>query len=106
MTMTWRSLRRATRRREERPAAIERAYRSVFLCPDGELVLADLAADCGIYQAPPVELDPRASGYVDGRKALFARILSMIRVSDEEHAALQEAARLETLPEFETDKDD
>lgn len=29
----------------------------------------------------------------------------MIRVSPEEHAALQEAARLETLPEFDTNED-
>lgn len=101
----WRSLKRAARRRKDRPAAIERAYGSVFLCPEGEMVLADLAAECGIYQAPPAELSPRASGYLDGRKALFARILSMIRVSPEEHAALQQAARLETLPDFETDED-
>ncbi|MEO9528409.1 hypothetical protein [Roseibium sp.] len=101
----WASLKRAARRRKDRPATIERAYRSVFLCPEGELVLADLAAESGIYQAPPAELGPRASGYLDGRKALYARILSMIRVSPEEHAALQEAARLETLPDFETDED-
>ncbi|WP_269580840.1 Bbp19 family protein [Roseibium sp. Sym1] len=103
--MIWRSLKRAAWRRKQRPAVVERAYRSVFLCPDGELVLADLAAECGIYQAAPVELGVRAGGYLDGRKALFARILSMIRVSPEEHAALQEAARLETLPEFDTNED-
>jgi len=101
----WRSLKRAADRRKDRADAIERAYRSVFLCPEGEVVLADLAAECGIYQAPPAELSPRASGYLDGRKALFARVLSMIRISPEEHAALQEAARLETLPDFQSDED-
>lgn len=103
--MVWRSLKRAAHLRGRRADVIERAYRSVFLCADGELVLADLAAECGIYQAPPVDLGPRASGYLDGRKALYARILAMIRVSPEEHAALQEAARLETLPDFETDEE-
>ncbi|WP_299812426.1 hypothetical protein [uncultured Roseibium sp.] len=96
--MIWRSLRRRTPFISRRPAELERAYRSVFLCPDGQTVLADLAALSGIYQAPPIDVDPRRGGYVDGRKALFARILSMIRISEEEHAALQEAARLETLP--------
>ncbi|POF29601.1 Bbp19 family protein [Roseibium marinum] len=103
--MVWHSLKRVARRRRDRAAAIERAYRSVFLCREGETVLADLAAECGIYQAPPSSLEPRASGYLDGRKALYARILAMIRISPEEHAALQEAARLETLPDFETDED-
>ena len=103
--MVWHSLKRIARRREERRTAIERAYRSVFLCPEGEAVLADLAAECGIYQAPPIALEPRAGGYLDGRKALFARILTMIRIPPEEHAALQEAARLETLPEFDEDED-
>lgn len=103
--MVWQCLRRITHRRKDGAAAVERAYRSVFLCPEGEVVLADLAAESGIYQAPPVELDARRGGYLDGRKALYARILSMIRISPEEHAALQEAARLETLPEFEHDED-
>lgn len=101
----WSSLRRITARRRERAAAIERAYRSVFLCPEGEVVLADLAAECGLYQAPPIGLGPREGGYLDGRKALFARILAMIRISPEEHAALQEAARLETLPDIEPEED-
>lgn len=103
--MPWHSLRRIARRREERRTAIERAYRSVFLCPDGEVVLADLAAECGMYQAPPVALEERPGGYLDGRKALFARILTMIRIPPEEHAALQEAARLETLPDLDEDED-
>ena len=101
----WNSLRRRAPSRRNRARELERAYRSVFLCPDGETVLADLAAECGIYQAPPVDLRPRESGYLDGRKALYARILSMIRIPPEEHAALQAAARLETLPEFEHEED-
>jgi len=103
--MVWQSLKRIARQRTDRAAMLERAYRSVFLCAEGETVLADLAAECGIYQAPPVDLTPRESGYLDGRKALYARILSMIRIPPEEHAALQEAARLETLPDFGTDED-
>lgn len=102
--MAWQCLRRISRWRETRATAIERAYRSVFLSPDGEVVLADLAAECGIYQAAPVDLGPREGGYLDGRKALFTRILAMIRIPPEEHAALQSAARLETLPELETDE--
>ncbi|MEQ8782515.1 MAG: hypothetical protein RIE06_22850 [Roseibium album] len=54
-----------------------------------------------MYQAPPVDLDMRQSGYLDGRKAMLARILSMIRIPPEEHAALQQATRLETLPDLE-----
>lgn len=101
----WHCLKRRARRRKDRAAELERAYRSVFLSTDGETVLADLAADCGIYQAPPVDLGARAGGYLDGRKALFARILSMLRIPPEEHASLQAAARLETLPEFEHDEE-
>ncbi|MES0811320.1 hypothetical protein ABLO27_17675 [Roseibium sp. SCPC15] len=101
----WNCLRRRAPSRRSRASELERAYRSVFLCPDGETVLADLAAECGIYQAPPVDLGPRESGYLDGRKALYARILSMIRIPPEEHAALQAAARLETLPDFEHEED-
>jgi len=103
--MVWRSLRRLAPTRKHRGRELERTYRSVFLCPEGEAVLADLAAECGIYQAPPVALDTRQSGYLDGRKAMFARILSMIRIPPEEHAALQEAARLETLPDFNHEKE-
>ncbi|MEJ8474600.1 hypothetical protein [Roseibium algae] len=96
--MAWLSLKRAVLGRHYRARELERAYRSVFLCPEGEIVLADLAAECGMYQAPPFDLTDRQGGYQDGRKALFARILSCLRISPEEHAALQEAARLETLP--------
>ncbi|MEQ9277745.1 hypothetical protein [Roseibium album] len=80
---------------------MERAYRSVFSSLEGQVVLADLAAESGMYQAPPVDLDMRQSGYLDGRKAMLARILSMIRIPPEEHAALQQATRLETLPDLE-----
>jgi len=105
VALVWRSLRRMAPKRKHRGKELERAYRSVFLCPEGEAVLADLAAECGMYQAPPVALDMRQSGYLDGRKAMFARILSMIRIPPEEHAALQEAARLETLPTFGHEED-
>ena len=101
----WHSLRRLSPIRRHRARDLERAYRSVFLCPEGQAVLADLAAECGMYQAPPEALDTRQSGYVDGRKAMFARILSMIRIPPEEHAALQEAARLETLPNLPHEED-
>lgn len=102
----WNSLKRAVpflkgadphRTRHMRARELERSYRAVFLCPEGELVLADLAAECGMYLAPALDVSERLGGYQDGRKALFARILSMIRVTGEEHAALQEAVRLETL---------
>lgn len=98
--MVWRSLRRLAPQRRYRASELERAYRSVFLSPDGQAVLADLAAECGMYQAPPVEMDTRQSGYFDGRKAMLARILAMVRIPPEEHAALQEATRLELLPDL------
>lgn len=101
----WHSLKRIMPQKRHRPDALERAYRIVFTSPEGETVLADLAAECGMYQAPPESLDPRQSGYVDGRKAMFARILHMIRIPPEEHAALQEATRLELLPDFERETD-
>ena len=99
--MVWRSLRRLSPLRRDRAHTLERAYRSVFSSPEGQVVLADLAAESGMYQAPPVDLDMRQSGYLDGRKAMLARILSMIRIPPEEHAALQQATRLETLPDLE-----
>lgn len=99
--MIWRSLKRISPIKRHRAHFLERAYRSVFLSEEGQVVLADLAAECGMYQAPPVNVDVRESGYVDGRKALYARILSMIRVTPEEHEALQGATRLESLPDIE-----
>ncbi|MFN3247695.1 hypothetical protein [Roseibium album] len=98
--MFWRSLKRLSPDKRHRAETLERAYRSVFLSEEGQVVLADLAAESGMYQAPPVDVDERKSGYVDGRKALYARILSMINVTPEEHAALQGAARLETISEL------
>ncbi|WP_346908523.1 hypothetical protein [uncultured Roseibium sp.] len=99
----WHSLKRRARGRQAQARQLERSYRAVFLCPDGETVLADLAADCGMYLAPPGDVSPEQRAYMDGRKALFARILACIRLPLEEHAALQEAARLETLPLNEDD---
>lgn len=103
--MIWRSLKRLFPQRKHRAEALERAYREVFLSDDGQVVLADLASECGMYIAPPVGLNARECGYMDGRKALFARILSMIRVTPEEHAALQEASRLEMIEIQEDDND-
>jgi hypothetical protein len=108
----WNSLRRMVpfrrgddKRRNtlQRAHELERSYRAVFLCPEGQLVLADLAAECGMYLAPAIDVTERQGGYQDGRKAIFARILSMVRVSPEEHAALQEAARFEALSQHEED---
>ena len=103
--MGWLSARRSARSRREQAKELERAYRSVFLCPEGQAVLSDLAAESGMYLAPLESMDQRQSGYADGRKAMLARILSMIRISDEEHAALQEAARFETLPKLPNEED-
>ncbi|WP_150524023.1 hypothetical protein [Roseibium sediminis] len=93
----WQGVKRLIRGRHNQARELERSYRAVFLCPEGQAVLADLAAESGMYLAAPYELNERQSGYVDGRKALFARILSMLTVTPEEHLALQEAARRETL---------
>lgn len=93
----WVSLFRLSPGKRYRAETLRRAYGSVFDSPEGQLVLADLAAECGMYQAPPVTASERECGFNDGRKALFARILEVLRIPPEEHAALQAAARLETV---------
>lgn len=93
----WKGVKRLIRGKENQARELERSYKAVFLCPEGQAVLADLAAESGMYLAPPIDVDARQGGYMDGRKALYARILSMLNITPEEHLALQEAARRETL---------
>ncbi|MEI2388091.1 hypothetical protein [Breoghania sp. JC706] len=102
----WASLKRRVRREPGLPRArlvrlraneLERAYRAVFDTPEGQIVLADLAAHARIYLAPSPELSEVQRAYADGSKALFARILACLTVTPEEHRELQEAARLELI---------
>lgn len=102
----WASLKRCIRRDPGQPRArlvrlraneLERAYRTVFDTPEGQIVLADLAAHSRLYLAPTRDLTETQRAYADGGKALFARILACLTVTPEEHRELQEAARLELI---------
>ncbi|MBO6858476.1 hypothetical protein [Roseibium sp.] len=69
------------------------------------MVLADLAAHCRMYQAPQEDLTDVQRNFRDGQKATFARIIQTLAIPPEEVAALQQAARLETLPDLPNEED-
>jgi len=97
--MTWRTA--AVRANRQGPAQAEKAladaYRSLFA--DGreevEMVLTDLATFCGFYAVEAAGVDGNTLNHAAGRRAAFARIFHFLSLSDEQSAALEEAARLE-----------
>ena len=75
------------------------AYRSLFSArnSDAQIVLSDLADFTGFFRVngPGIGAEDRA--FTDGMRAAYGRIFRFINLTDEECAALVEAARAETL---------
>lgn len=80
---------------------LSRAYRAVFRgSPDREqqeMVLADLAAQCGFYQASPEDVNPTALAYREGKRAAFAEIFGHLSLGPDDMTALENAARREAV---------
>ena len=68
------------------------AYQKTFLgTPEGKMVLADLAAHTGFYSSTHPQTSPEARAYQDGMRNVYSRILSIVRMTEEEKRALEEA---------------
>jgi hypothetical protein len=76
------------------------AYRDLFNKPgeQQEIVLADLADYTGYYRVEPPGADLTAyqAAYSAGLRAAFGRVLHFLSLTDEQLAALEEAARRES----------
>lgn len=72
------------------------AYNQVFSKPgvreDVDLVLADLAEYSGYFATMPIDAPDRALQRMEGRREVFARILSLFGVTGEEREELRRAA--------------
>jgi hypothetical protein len=75
------------------------AYRNVFnpQNADVQIVLSDLADFTGFYRVNGVGIPPDDRAFSDGMRAAFGRLFRFLNLTDEEKAALVEAARAETL---------
>ncbi len=103
--MPWRSLSSSFamgwRRRVQARLFLTQSYRRLFSGrgskSDAEAVLADLANHTGFYR---VTEPGGASGFLDfaeGKRAVYGRVFRFLRMSADEVAALEEAARAEAL---------
>lgn len=98
--MTWRTV---ARTRSRLPHATENqlkdAYREVFGKTSAavEIVLADLALHTGFYlvEPPSSDLSLFQAGYSAGQRAAFGRLFHYLTLSDQQLAALEDAARQE-----------
>lgn len=93
--------RKYSKKTNEGNLVLSRAYRAVFRGhPDQsqqEMVLADLAAQCGFYQVSPEGTDSTMLAYREGKRAAFAEIFGHLSLSPDDMTALENAARRETI---------
>jgi len=57
---------------------VHAAYRACFNSPTGRLVLADLAAMCGLSTTSFTPGDPGATAFAEGRRAVFLHIADTV----------------------------
>ena len=80
-----------------------KAYRDVFLTTgtaeqsQKEIVLADLANASGFYQTGTPTTGPEARAFADGKRSVFARILTHLRMPPELVMSLETAAQVEGM---------
>lgn len=74
-----------------------KAYRNMFRpnSDDAQIVLSDLANFCGFYWPDGPGTDPHDRAFSDGKRAAFGRLFHFLNLTEEERAALAEAARAE-----------
>lgn len=99
--MRWLPLARrcAAARGAEAEHLLAEAYRTVFSTrsPEARIVLADLADFTGFYRVNGQGVPPDDRAFTDGMRAAFGRLFRFLNLTDEERAALIDAARAETL---------
>ncbi|GLS17966.1 hypothetical protein GCM10007874_09820 [Labrys miyagiensis] len=100
--MRWLSLSRhfgSQARSKEAELRLALAYDNLFASrhADAQLVLADLADFTGFYRVNGPGIPPDDRAFSDGMRAAFGRLFRFLNLTDEEKAALVEAARAETL---------
>ena len=103
--MPWRNLSSlfATggRRRFRARLSLAQAYRRLFSGhgskADAETVLADLANHTGFYRVTEPGGGKGSLDFAEGKRAVYGRVFRFLRMSADEAAALEEAARTEAL---------
>jgi|SRR5690606_19704852 len=75
------------------------AYREVFKIgrEEAEIVLADLAEHSGFYRFTPPVSGELEMAFNEGKRAVFAHIFNLLRMTDEEVRNLEMAARHEAV---------
>lgn len=90
--MLWQTVRRLFNGKPAAQAyARTNAYKAVFDSREGQIVLADLAEHTGFYFSTHPNTSPEARAYQDGMRNVYSRILSVIRLTDDEQIALEKA---------------
>lgn len=98
--MKWLTLARRFRGRErgdEAKLRLALAYHNVFnpANEDAQIVLADIADFTGFYRVNGAGVPPDDRAFSDGMRAAFGRLFRFLNLTDEQKAALVDAARAE-----------
>lgn len=67
------------------------AYKDVFGSPKGKEVLKHLAVYCGLLRTSFVANDPMSIARLEGRREVILEIINIIRMKDQDVAALIDA---------------
>ena len=101
LAINWLALARLFRRArgDEATLKLALAYHNVFDIrnEDVQIVLADLADYTGFYQVNGEGMPPDDRAFSDGKRAAFGRLFRFLNLTDEEKAALSQAARAEAI---------
>jgi len=92
------TLKKGHRRGALREQQLVNAYQSLWAREDMQIVMADLAEASGYYAVMPEDATALQICRAEGRREIFARILSLIGVSVEQ----REAIRIAALAELQT----
>lgn len=69
-----------------RPERVRASYRRVFLSPEGQIVLADLAQKCRFYGQNAQVDSPYETYYLLGLRGAYLHVLEQLDVSGDEAA--------------------
>ena len=101
LAINWLALARLFRRARGGEAALKLAlaYHNVFDIrnEDVQIVLADLADYTGFYRVNGEGIPADDRAFSDGKRAAFGRLFRFLNLTDEEKAALVQAARTEAI---------
>ena len=89
------------RRSPEVKLDVANAYHAVFSggsdAQQRDIVMVDLAAFSGFYGITPAGVDPDTRAFNEGQRAVFGRIVSMLRMPPTERDAFEAVVRHESL---------